>query len=57
MAKVKFIRCTAAEYAAVSSGGRIDNDAIYFETTNHRIYLGGECYSSGSASPVQQETS
>lgn len=57
MAKVRFIKCTAAEYAAVTSSGRIDNNALYFETTNHRIYLGGECYSSGSSGQSQLETS
>lgn len=55
--KVRFIKCTAAEYSAAVSGGRIDSNAIYFETTNHRIYFGGACYSSGAAGTTQQESS
>lgn len=56
MGKVKFVKCTAAQYAELSSGGRVDSDTIYFETTNHRIYLGGACYSNSSTaeqSPVE----
>ncbi len=55
MGRVKFSKKTAAEYAQLVSGGRIDPDTIYFETTNRLIYLNGECYTHGSSNAVQQE--